>query len=55
MGQLPRSLVLGMGLVKQLSLIDGIYDGIEKVGVCLLGGFKYLLCSPLPGEMIQFD
>ena len=19
------------------------------------GGFKYFLCSPLPGEMIQFD
>ena len=41
MGQLPRSLVLGMGVVKQLSLIDGIYDVIEKVGVCLGGGFKY--------------
>ena len=21
----------------------------------LAGGFKYFLCSPLPGEMIQFD
>ena len=24
---------------------------LEKLG----GGFKYFLCSPLPGEMIQFD
>ena len=44
-----------MGVVKQLSLIDGIYDVIEKVGVCLGGGFKYFLFSPLLGDMTQFD
>ena len=26
-----------------------------KVNIILGGGFKYLLFSPLPGEMIQFD
>ena len=27
----------------------------KETGCCLGGGFKYLLFSPLPGEMIQFD
>ena len=29
----------------------GVFDYIWILG----GGFKYLLCSSLPGEMIQFD
>ena len=29
--------------------------GILKIHQKLLGGFKYSLFSPLPGEMIQFD
>ena len=28
----------------------------RKIGSRILGGgFKYFLCSPLPGELIQFD
>ena len=44
-------------------IVRGLYDlSLDHLGnmcffqaFCLGGGFKHFLCSPLPGEMIQFD
>ena len=43
-----KNILYGNGMV-QMSLLE-INDN-----KCLGGGFKYFICSPLPGEMIQFD
>jgi len=31
------------------------FDDINQANKQLAGGFRYVLFSPLPGEMIQFD
>ena len=40
-----------------MSHMDGMGYMIYSIipSSILGGGFKYFLCSPLPGEMIQFD
>ena len=53
-----------LGVDPRVNLKDGEIGGDDRlmtlrvaINLPLLvgGGFKYFLCSPLPGEMIQFD
>ena len=37
------------------TFVEWCKNSDENGNSCLVGGFKYFLFSPLPGEMIQFD
>ena len=51
LGKHFRELNLTVYICVSISLSTGLW---KKINI-LAGGFKYFLCSPLPGEVIQFD
>ncbi len=57
--EVTKLLVLGSGLNKLITKRDVcvtiVFYVASLVVTKLGGGFKYFLCSPLFGEMIQFD